>query len=126
MVVKSCLTEQPRIQGDNQYFSVEGFFVKTKGIVRYIYGNCLKITGTLKKRPIGRIYSQYYLIPQEINKIPLIEVRQNNKNVFHAFLYTIYSRIIILRSTIQKIYYHVFPSPQAQLLAGIVLGTKED
>ena len=126
VVVKSCLTEEPTLKYSRQSFRIEGIYVETSDIVRYSFGDCLKVAGTLKRKVITSFHSDFLLINPSINKNPIIIKRSLSYNTFHAFYTKIKYRSGQWRIHIQKIYYRIFSAPQGQLLAGIVLGSKAD
>lgn len=125
VIVKSCITEEPEASYGNQTFQIEGIYVKASDIVRYSFGDCVETTGTLGEKVITPFYRQLWLIDPAIIKNGTLWEERERVGFFHALYYRFKYRSSQLRGKIQEIFYRFFPAPQSQLLAGIVLGSKE-
>jgi len=98
----ATLLDEPDIYNQWQYFDIEGYRVKDGSEVKYSYGDKLKIEGNVES---GRLTNP------EIQKI--------GTSKFHSSLFSI-------RQSLKDKIFRFFSEPAASLLAGILLGSKED
>lgn len=98
----ATLLEVPKVYDRWQYFVIDGYSVKTSSDLRLSYGDQLEIAGGLKE---GRLNEP---------KITVIGSSNWQKKLFN------------LREKLKEKITTSLPEPQAALLAGVLLGAKED
>lgn len=101
--ITATLTEEPKIIGQTQTFTLLGLKIKTWRYPEFHYGQKLQVLGTIKKG-------------NEMEAAEEIKIVGEDKG-FRG-------EILAFRRKIEAIYRQVLPEPQSSLLAGIVLGSK--
>ena len=103
--ITGTLHQEPKISGGLQKFSLAGIKIKTWKYPEFHYGEKLVITGVVKDHNL------------EFPEIEKGEVGRMRREVG--------TMIYELRRRIEETYRRTLPEPQASLLSGIVLGSKE-
>ena len=101
--ITATLTEEPKIVGQTQRFSLMGINIRTWRYPQFHYGQRLEVVGTIKKGNTIEVVEEIKIL-SETN-----DVR---------------GEILALRRKVEGVYRRVLPEPQSSLLAGIVLGSK--
>lgn len=110
------VSSSPRIQNHSQRFFIGQIEVFAPQYPSYVYGEKLRVSGTLKTRVINPNFKQFRLIYPKISKV--VSQPSSSKKI-QAFLYR-------FRAQVESIYNQVLPEPEASLLSGIVLGSKRE
>lgn len=100
--IRHTLLQEPKVYDKWQYFDIDGYDVKASSSFKLSYGDRLEVAGVLKS---GKIDNP---------KIEIVGVSRWQKTLFSA------------RSGLKAKIFAALPEPQASLLAGIVLGAKEN
>lgn len=121
--ISARLSDIPRLQGGNQIFQIANIWVETDDLNDLSYGDQLIVIGTTQERVINKFFSQIWLINPDILKVEEREWRvESGKNLRIEFLKAIYH----LRCRINEVYKRTLTEPQASLLSGVVIGTREN
>jgi len=107
------ITSEPVAKGQSQNFNIGRVKVITSLYPSWHYGDYLETVGTLERRVIGGLYSQFSLIYPSI-----VPMEPDSSFISPAAL------AIRLRTEVEKLYDRFLPEPESSLLAGIVLGVK--
>ena len=99
---RATLLDGPRVYDRWQYFSVKDYRVKVSSSQVYSYGDILEIKGQLEN---ARLNSP--------------DIKVIGQSTFHRSLF-------LIRSRLKEKIFKALPQPQASLLAGILLGARED
>ena len=116
--VAGKITGQPYLKGSNQILMIDRFWVQTDRFPGYSYGDKVELVGTVNQRVINRFSTQYQLYYPSIR---LIEQKQTliDQSKIIGFL-------LRLKNSLVKLFTGLLPEPQASLLGGILLGSKQD
>ncbi|MDP3888828.1 MAG: ComEC/Rec2 family competence protein [bacterium] len=101
--ITSSLHQEPKTSGQTQNMTLGSLSVKTWRYPEFHYGDRLEIVGIIKNNAL---------------EFPEIKKLEKGGGVF--------SGIYAFRSQIESLYRLVLPEPQASLISGIVLGSKQD
>jgi len=119
--ISGVISSEPLISDVSQTLKLGDFRIKTAKLPNYVIGDRLKISGRLEERVINRFYSKFWFI------YPEIEVRPKKRNESYGAgdMWLNFLKIIAsLRARCDDYFSRGLPSPQANLLSGILLGSK--
>jgi ComEC/Rec2-related protein len=113
-----------------QSFKIGQFFAKTNNDYNFFYGQRLKIVGKIEKRVINPFYSQFWLLNPEIffyESLSTIEKEHFRKSTYMTWSLKekLINTLDKIRQEARMIFYQLLPSPNSDLMAGIVLGSQE-
>ncbi|MDP3954803.1 MAG: ComEC/Rec2 family competence protein [bacterium] len=103
--ITSTLHEEPKISGQTQVFSVQGLKVRTWRESEIHFGDRIELVGVVKEGGM-------------IEKVETLKILTKDEGSLRG-------RIFNFRSHLETLYRRFFPEPQASLLSGIVLGSKQ-
>ncbi len=98
----ATLLEEPKVYLGYQYFSINGFKIKTSSKEIYKYGDRLKISGSISG-----------------GKLSLSQIKKVGQSTIDKWLYSI-------RKNLREAIFKALPQPESGLLVGILIGLKED
>lgn len=112
------ITSQPYLKGSNQILIINQFWLQTDRFPAYAYGEKIEVVGKVKKRVINRFLNQYALYYPSIWPVSEKESLINQSKIRGS--------LFKLRQEVESRFARLLPEPQASLLAGILLGAKQD
>ena len=113
--LSGLITREPYLSGSNQVVYLDQFILKTQAQPRYHYGQSIKVIGRVDQRVIKASRVNFVLINPAIH---LLAGGENGGDQAAWF-----SR---LNHSLVNLFNRLLPSPHAGLLAGILLGSKEE
>lgn len=111
VVLNGYILENPKVVGGSQVFKLQGIRIVSPRVPQYFYGDPILVSGEVKQKQFennGKLISYFELNNPTISK-------NSSKNVFIKFFAS-------LRNTIFLRIRQALPSPESDLLIGIVLG----
>ncbi len=112
------LTQEPIIQDGYQLLKKGPFWIKAPLYPRFHYGDRLHIIGITRVRVINNLFSQFWLINPEINKVAVGRQELGLGGVLVGEVYR-------FRDQLTKIINNLLPEPHSSLMIGILLGVKQ-
>jgi len=109
--------QQPYLKYSKQIVNVKGFLIKTEPFPAYFYGQKLVVVGKVRKRVLNRFMSQFSL------SYPQIRIIKQSTGLADKFSF---KRVLLgFKNSLVSQLQTLLPEPQASLLVGILLGSKQ-
>ena len=119
--ISGVISSEPLISDNSQTLKLGDFRIKTAKLPRYTIGDRVKVSGRLEERVINKFYSQFWFIYPEIEVRP----KEGDGGCRAGDMWLSFLKIIAkVRLKCDDYFSRGLPSPQANLLSGILLGSK--
>jgi len=120
-----CIKAGDILQDSGNWTNIYGIYVKSSLLQAYNIGDCFSLIGTLEKRVTVFFNKSFYLVNESVLSSHSFSKQRGAKGLVLHTTKHLLEYILYFRRKIQNLYYSSFSAPESQLLAGIVLGTRE-